>query len=79
MGYRAISWIENIYACADVAVCKNLHTDTHRYTIGGGITTKENDTWGQTTDKKVTYFKVVWIKASKLQSNSLVRTSSTVH
>lgn len=34
---------------------------------------------GQTTDKKATYFKVVWIKASKLQRNSLVRTSSTVH
>lgn len=59
-------------------LCVNICTHIHMYTIGG-ITTKENYPQGQTTDKKATYFKVVWIKASKLQSNSLVRTSSTVH
>lgn len=32
--------------------------------------TKEKYTWGETTDNKATYFKVVWIKASKLKSNS---------
>lgn len=55
---------------------------THIYTpIHNRRNNKRKITPGgaKTTDKKATYFKVVWIKASKLQSNSLVRTSSTVH
>lgn len=66
------------YICLCPCVFMCVQVFTHTYNRKREIKTKEKYTWGKPLTK-ATYFKVVWIKVSKLQSNSLVRTSSTIH